>query len=57
MTCVNLVFPPQKLDSNETFQLDKRGFTAAFYHGIPSVFVVQFTVQMSKLNGPKAYLW
>ena len=32
-------------------QRDTRGFNAAFSHGIPSVSVVQFTVQMSKLNG------
>ena len=51
MTCVNLVFPPQKLNSNDTLQWDTRGFTAAFSRWIPSVSVVQFTVQMSKLNG------
>ena len=51
MACVNLVFPPQKLNSNDTLQRDTRGFNAAFSHWIPSVSVVQFTVQMSKLNG------
>ena len=49
--CVDLVFPPQKLNSNDTLQRDTRGFNAAFSHWIPSVSVVQFTVQMSKLNG------
>ena len=51
MACVNLVFLPQKLNSNDTLQRDTRGFNAAFSHWIPSVSVVQFTVQMSKLNG------
>ena len=51
MACVNLVFPPQKLNSNDTLQRDTRGFNAAFSHWIPSVSVVQFMVQMSKLNG------
>ena len=51
MACVNLVFPPKKLNSNDTLQRDLRGFNAAFSHWIPSVSVVQFTVQMSKLNG------
>ena len=50
MACVNLVFPPQKLNSNATLQLDTKGFNAAFSQWIPSVSVVQFTVQMSKLN-------
>ena len=31
MRCVNLVFPPQKLDSNDTLQQDTR-FNAAFFH-------------------------
>ena len=35
----------------DTLQRDTRGFNAAFSHWIPSVSVVQFTVQMSKLNG------
>ena len=47
MACVNLVFPPQKLNSNDTLQRDTRGFNAAFN----PLSVVQFTVQMSKLNG------
>ena len=51
MACVNLVFPPQKLNSNDTIQQDTRGFNAAFSHWIPSVSVVQFTVQMSKSDG------
>ena len=51
MACVNLVFLPQKLNSNDTLQRDTRGFNAAFSHWIPSVSVVQFMVQMSKLNG------
>ena len=51
MACENLVFPPQKLNSDDTLQRDTRGFNAAFSHWIPSVFVVQFTVQMSKLDG------
>ena len=51
MACVNLVFLPQKLNSNDTLQRDTRGFNAAFSHWIPSVSVVQFTMQMSKLNG------
>ena len=40
-----------KLNLNEILQIDTRGFNAAFSHWIPSVSVVQFTVQMSKLNG------
>ena len=51
MACVNLVFPSQKLNSNGTLQRDTRGFNAAFSQKIPSVSLVQFTVQMSKLNG------
>ena len=50
MACVNLVFPPQKLNSNGTLQRDTRGFNAAFSQKIPSVSLVQFTVQMFKLN-------
>ena len=51
MACVNLVFPSQKLNSNGTLQRDTREFNAAFSQKIPSVSLVQFTVQMSKLNG------
>ena len=51
IACVNLVFPPQKLNSNDTLQLGTRGFNAAFSHRIPSVSVVQLMVQMSKFNG------
>ena len=51
MACENLVFPPQKLNSDDTLQRDTRGFNATFSHGIPQVSVEQFTVQMSKLNG------
>ena len=51
IACVNLVFPPQKLNSNDTLQLVTRGFNAAFSHRIPSVSVVQLMVQMSKFNG------
>ena len=43
MACVNLVFPFQKLNSNDTLQRDTRRFHAVSF--------VQFTVQMSKLNG------
>ena len=50
MGCVNLVFPPQKLNSNDTLQQDTIRFNAAFFHLIPPVSVVQFMVQMSKLN-------
>ena len=50
MACVNLVFPSQKLNSNGTLQRDTRGFNAAFSQKIPSVSLVQFTVQMFKLN-------
>ena len=50
MACVNLVFPLQKLNSNDTLQRDTKGFNAAFSNWISSVSVVQFTVQMSKLN-------
>ena len=49
--CVNLIFPPQKLNSNEALQLDTRGFNAAFSLWIPPVSVVQFIIQMFKLNG------
>ena len=49
--CVNLAFPPQKLNSNEALQLDTRGFNAAFSLGITLVSVVQFIIQMFKLNG------
>ena len=51
MACVNVVFPPQKINSNETLQLDARELDADFYHWISSVSVVQFTVKMSNLNG------
>ena len=43
-------FPPQKLNSNDTLEQNMR-FNAAFFHWIPSVSFVQFTIQMSKLNG------
>ena len=51
MTCVNLVFLSQKLNWNGTLQRDTRGFNAAISLKIPTVSVVQFTVQMFKLNG------
>ena len=51
VACVNLVFPSQKLNSNGIIQRDTRGFNAAFSQNIPSVSVVQLTVQMFKLNG------
>ena len=35
MACVNLVFSPQKLNSNGTLQLDTRGFNASFSCWIP----------------------
>ena len=41
-----------KLNFNDTLQGDTMGFNEAFSHWISSVSVVQFTVQMSKLNGP-----
>ena len=50
MACVNLVFP-QKLNSNDTLQRDTMGFYATFSQKNSSVSVVQFTVEMSKLNG------
>ena len=50
MACVTLVFPSQKLNSNGTLQRDTREFNAAFSQKIPSVSLVQFTVQMFKLN-------
>ena len=51
MARVNLVFPPQKLNLNGTLQRDTRGFNAAYSQKIPSVSLVQFTVQMFKLSG------
>ena len=51
MACLTLVFHSQKLNSNGTLQRDTREFNAAFPQKIPSISVVQFTVQMSKLNG------
>ena len=51
MACVNLVFPSQKLNSNGTLQRDTRECNAAFSQKIPSISVLQFKVQMSKLNG------
>ena len=51
MVRVNLVFPPQKLNLNGTLQQNTQGFNPAFSHQILSVSVVQFMVQMSKLNG------
>ena len=39
MACVNLLFPPQKLNSNKTLQLNTRGFNAVF-SPFPSVSVV-----------------
>ena len=35
MACENLVFPPQKLNSDDILQRDTRGFHAAFSHLIP----------------------
>ena len=51
MTCVTLVFPSQKLNSNGTLQRDTREFNAAFSQKIHSISVEQVTVQTSKLNG------
>ena len=51
MACLTLIFPSQKLNSNGTLQRDTREFNAAFSQKIPSISVVQFKVQMSKLNG------
>ena len=50
MVCLTLIFPSQKLNSNGTLQRDAREFNPAFF-SIPSISVVQFKVQMSKLNG------
>ena len=49
MACVNLVFPRQKRNSNELNET--LGDLIRFFLLLPSVSVVQFTVQMSKLNG------
>ena len=35
MACENLVFPPQKLNSDDILQRDTREFYAAFSHLIP----------------------
>ena len=51
MACLTLIFPSQQLNSNGTLQRDTREFNAAFSNRIPSVYVVLFTVQISKLNG------
>ena len=51
MACLTLIFPSQKLNSNGTLRRDPRESIAAFYKKIPSISVVQFKVQMSKLNG------
>ena len=51
MACLTLIFPSQKLNSNGTLQRDTRECNAAFSKKIPSISVVQFKVQMSKLNG------
>ena len=51
MVHVNLVFPPKQLNLNGTLQQNTQGFNAAFSHQILSVSVMQFMVQMSKLNG------
>ena len=45
------VLSSTNLNSDDTLQRDTRGFNAAFSHLIPWVSVVQFKVQMSKLNG------
>ena len=50
MACLTLIFPSQKLNSNGTLQRDTRECNVAFSQ-IPSISVVQFKVQMSKLNG------
>ena len=53
--CYNGVFNSDlsftKLNSNGTLQRDTRECNAAFSQKIPSISVVQFKVQMSKLNG------
>ena len=49
--CVNLAFPPQKLNSNEALQLDTRDLMRLFLFWITPVSVVQFIIQMFKLNG------
>ena len=51
MTCLTLIFPSQKLNSNGTLQRDTRECNATFSQKIPLFSVVQFKVQMSKLNG------
>ena len=35
MACENLVFPPQKLNSDDILQRDTKGFNAAFSRWIP----------------------
>ena len=50
MACLTLIFPSQKLNSNGTLQGDTRECNAAFSQKIPSVSLVQFTVQMFRLN-------
>ena len=48
MTCVNLLFSPQKLNSNKTLQLNTGGFNAV-RSPFPSVSVVNG--KMSKFKG------
>ena len=35
MACENLIFPPQKLNSDDTLQRDTGGLNTAFSHWIP----------------------
>ena len=51
MVCVNLVFPLQKTKFEWYTPTRHKGINAAFSHWIPSVSVVQFTVQMFRLKG------
>ena len=46
-----------KINSNGTLQQDIGEFNAAFSQKIPSISVVQFTVQMSKLKGIGKTYW
>ena len=49
---VNLIFPSQKLNSNEALQLETQGdLMRLFLFWITPVSVVQFIIQMFKLNG------
>ena len=61
MACVNLVFPPQKLNSNEAFQRDTREFYAALFSLNSfsfrcAVYYTNVQIERTWKDSPRAYI-